>query len=295
VRRHAVEALAAPAREMPRERTSGADPRTDVRQRDVAYRTFWDHVGAEFPDLGGAASTTFYFENEQRLLRRHLGSLAGQRVLKTDLWDEARNTRILQWARHQGADVVGVDISIPVVRLAGAEFNGAPLTAVNADVRALPFSDASFDAVYSMGTIEHFPETDAAVREIYRVLKPGGRAIIGVPNRHDPFLRPLMVTILYSLGLYGYGFEKSYSRKTLRRMLEAAGFVVTGDDAILFIPGWLRMLDLLCHTRYPSVSRLTAAAVRLFGWIDAHLPAVRRHGYLVAAIGERPAAATRRG
>jgi len=185
--------------------------------------------------------------------------------------------------------VVGVDIAAPVVRMARAEFAGAPLTAANADVRALPFSDARFDAVYSMGTIEHFPGTEAAVRELYRVLKPGGRAIVGVPNRHDPFLRPLMVAILYRLGLYAYGFEKSYSRKTLRQMLEAAGFVVTADDGILFIPGWLRMLDLLCHTRYPSAARLTAAGVRLFGWIDAHVPAVRRHGYLVVAIGERPA------
>jgi SAM-dependent methyltransferase len=263
------------------------------RRAADAYRAFWEHVGAEFPDLGDAASTTFYFENEKRLLRQHLSTLAGKRVLKTDLWDEARNTRILQWVQRQGANVVGVDISDPVVRMARAEFNGAPLTAVNADVRALPFSDASFDAIYSMGTIEHFPETDAAVRELYRVLKPGGRAIVGVPNRHDPFLRPLMVTILYSLGLYGYGYEKSYSRGTLRRMLEAAGFVVTADDAILFIPGWLRMLDLLCHTRFPSAARFTAAGVRVFGWIDAHVPAVRRHGYLVAATGERPRETTR--
>jgi SAM-dependent methyltransferase len=269
------------------------DRRTDTRQENVAYRTFWDHVGAEFPDLGGAASTTFYRENEKRLISRHLRTLVGQRVLKTDLWDEARNTRILQWVQRQGAEVVGVDISVPVVRLARAEFAGAPLTAANADVRALPFSDARFDAVYSMGTIEHFPETERAVRELYRVLKPGGRAIVGVPNRHDPFLRPLMVAILYRLGLYGYGYEKSYSRKTLRQMLEAAGFVVTGDDGILFIPGWLRMLDLLCHTRYPFAARLTAAGVRVFGWIDAHVPAVRRYGYLVVAIGERPAEAAR--
>ena len=177
--------------------------------------------------------------------------------------------------------------------MARAEASGLRPRFSVADCRQVPYRDNTFDAIYSMGTIEHFNESDAAVREMWRVLKPGGRAIVGVPNRHDPFLRPLLVTTLYRLGLYPYGYEKSYSRKRLRQMLEASGFVVAGDDAILFIPGWLRMLDLLCHTRYPSAAGLTAAGVRVFCWIDAHVPAVRRYGYLVAAIGERPSEATR--
>ena len=116
------------------------------------------------------------------------------------------------------------------------------------DVRDLPFRDASFDAIYSMGTIEHFDETERAVEEMARVLKPGGRAIVGVPNRHDPFLRPLFATALQAVGLYGYGYEKSYSRRALRQMLERAGLDVVAETAILFIPGWLRMLDLACHS-----------------------------------------------
>jgi S-adenosylmethionine decarboxylase len=139
-----------------------------------------------------------------------------------------------------------------------------------------------------MGTIEHFVETKQAIRELLRVLKPGGRAIIGVPNRHDPFLRPLLVAALYRLGLYDYGFEKSYSRATLRSMLTEAGFSVVGDDGVLFIPGWLRMLDLLLHTRMPTVSFVTRPLVRAFIWLENHVPAVRRHGYLVVAIAERP-------
>ena len=80
-----------------------------------------------------------------------------------------------------------------------------------ADVRTLPFVDESFDLIYSMGTIEHFDEYAEAARELFRVLRPGGRAIIGVPNKLDPFLRPLMVTLLNSLNLYGYGMEKSFT------------------------------------------------------------------------------------
>ena len=263
-------------------------PRAADAGDERTYRHFWEGVGAEFPDLGGAPSTALYFENECRLIADHLGDLSSKRVLKTDLWDEARNTRILQWVQRQGADVTGIDISTPVVRLAEIEFGHVPLKAAGADVRALPFPDRTFHAIYSMGTIEHFAGTERAVAEMFRVLRPGGRAIIGVPNRHDPFLRPLLVSLLYRLGLYSYGFEKSYSRASLRRMLADAGFRVVSDDAILFIPGWLRMLDLFFHTKWRPGVELTRVGVDAFRWIGEHVPAVRRHGYLVVAVGERP-------
>ena len=212
----------------------------------------------------------------------------GLRILKTDLWDEAKNTRILAWAGERGARPYGIDISLPTVRQARASFPRGTLRCAAADVRAIPFRDESFDAIYSMGTIEHFDETELAVAEIARVLRPGGRAIVGVPNRRDPFLRPLFVTILQACGLYGYGYEKSYSRTALREMLERAGLAVETETAILFIPGWLRMLDLACHAWCRPLSAVTGAMVAPFAWLDRHVPAVRRHGYLLATVAVKP-------
>ena len=260
---------------------------TALRRRS-AYRDFWSDVGDRFPDLDGAASTRYYADNEQRLFTEHLPPLKGLKILKTDLWDEAKNTRILAWAAVHGAFTYGVDISEPIVRQARAAFQRQPLHAAVGDVRDIPFADASFDAVYSMGTIEHFDETERAVAEIVRVLKPGGRAIIGVPNRHDPFLRPVLATVLQALGLYGYGYEKSYSRRALRHMLQKAGLVVMAETAILFIPGWLRMIDLACHTWCRPLSRITAACVWPFAFLDRHVPAVRPHGYLLATVAAKP-------
>ena len=192
------------------------------------YRDFWTDVGAHFPDLGGARSTAQYLEDEQWLFRRYLSPLNGRRILKTDLWDEAKNTRILCWAAEAGAKTFGVDISPPTVARARRHFGdrNLSLNGLVSDVRSLPFPAASFDAVYSMGTIEHFAESETALQEIFRVLRPGGLAIIGVPNRWDPFLRPLLVTLLYRVGLYGYGYEKSYSRRALRNMVERTGLGV---------------------------------------------------------------------
>ena len=256
----------------------------------AAYRRFWDGVGEHFPDLGGAASTRYYAANERRLFTEHFPDLRGVRILKTDLWDEAKNTRILAWASDQGAHTFGIDISAPTVRQAHAAFDADELHCAVSDIRRLPFADASFDAVYSMGTIEHFDETEEAIAEMARVLKPGGRAIVGVPNRHDPFLRPLFATTLQALGLYGYGYEKSYSRRRLRAMLERAGLDVGTETAILFIPGWLRMLDLACHAWCRPLANVTGACVWPFVWLDRHVPAVRRHGYLLATVVTKPCA-----
>jgi SAM-dependent methyltransferase len=167
---------------------------------------------------------------------------------------------------------------------------GLVLGGVRGDVRTLPFRSGSFDAIYSMGTVEHFDDTDGALREIFRVLRPGGRAVIGVPNRRDPFLRPALVAALYQLGLYDYGFEKSYARPVFRRMLERAGFTVTAETGILFIPGWLRMLDLACHTWLRPLGRLTGALYAPFDRASRRWQGLRRHGYLLATVAVRPAA-----
>jgi hypothetical protein len=89
------------------------------------------------------------------------------------------------------------------------------------------------------------------------------------------------------LRLYGYGYERSFSRRALRRMLQSAGFEVVAETAILFVPGWLRMADLALHSYAPPLARVTATALKPFAWLDEHVPAVRRHGYLLASVGVR--------
>jgi SAM-dependent methyltransferase len=252
----------------------------------TGYRRFWDDLGDEFPDLGRAASTRVYFEDERRLLREFLRP--GCDLLKTDLWDECKNTRILQWAAGQGTRTYGVDVSWSIARQAKAAFPRDALRCAVADVRQLPFRDASFDAVYSMGTIEHFEDPQTAVAEIFRVLRAGGRAIVGVPNRHDPFLRPALVALLRHLGLYAYGYERSFSRRALRQLLQDAGFRKVAETGILFLPGWLRMAELYCLQRLPRLAWLAATAMRPFAFLDRKLPAARRHGYLIVCVVDRP-------
>jgi SAM-dependent methyltransferase len=256
------------------------------------YASFWGDVGTNFPSLKGAASTRYYFECERTLCNTFYPGLRNLRILKTDLWDEAKNSEILLWAAKRGASPFGIDIAGETVRQARVVLESFNPGLAQADVRAVPFASDTFDLIYSMGTIEHFVEYSEAAAELFRVLKPGGTAIIGVPNKLDPFLRPLMVHILNLLGLYSYGREKSFTPGELRRVLSLAGFQVGPLSGILFMPGWLRMLDLYLHVRSPRLACLTAWTVAPFAWLYRRFPPLRRHGYLIAFAagkGGRPA------
>ena len=75
------------------------------------------------------------------------------------------------------AHIVGLDYSPQMLEITRARYNGKiphNLELVQGDVGALPFEDASFDAVLSMNGIHVFPDKERALSEMYRVLKPGG-------------------------------------------------------------------------------------------------------------------------
>jgi SAM-dependent methyltransferase len=262
-------------------------PDDEIQRRQ---QSFWDQTGRSFPSLSSAESTRYYRECEERLFDTYLPDLVGKKVLKTDLWDEAKNTRILRYAADKRADVHGIDISIEMIRQAAEAFEEGPARRrlIVSDVRAIAFADGTFDALYSMGTIEHFDEYALAVKECHRVLKKGGLAIIGVPNALDPFLRPLLVGMLRPLGLYAYGQEKAFSMKALSRLLTGAGFEIVDRTGILFMPGWLRMADLWLHVNRPKIGRLFAPAVRFFAGLHRRFPGLGRHGYLIACVVRKP-------
>jgi glycosyltransferase involved in cell wall biosynthesis/SAM-dependent methyltransferase len=110
---------------------------------------------------------------------------------------------VMEFARHAGEDVLeiggGLGIDLAQFALRGARVTDVDLSAghlahaeehfclrglkgrfVHHDAETLPLETASFDVVYSNGVIHHTPNTAVVVREISRVLRPGGKAIVMV-------------------------------------------------------------------------------------------------------------------
>jgi len=108
-------------------------------------------------------------------------------------------TDFIRFARA-GARLHGVDLTDAAVDLVRRRLalEGLEAEVRVADAEALPFSDASFDLVYSWGVLHHTPDTEQAVREIRRVLRSGGEARIMLYSRRS--LVALGVWVRYGLG-----------------------------------------------------------------------------------------------
>ncbi len=97
---------------------------------------------------------------------------------------------IMAAERLPNAEVWGIDLAPTMIELARA--HAAESSAVSrlhfevADVARLPFPDNHFDAVMSSGSIKHWPDPVAGLRELHRVLAPGGKAFIVEMNRVAP-------------------------------------------------------------------------------------------------------------
>lgn len=86
-----------------------------------------------------------------------------------------------------GARYTGIDLTQAAVDLAKRHFEllNLPGTFRIADAERLDFPDNSFDVVYSHGVLHHTPDTAGAIREVHRVLRPGGKAIVMLYHRNS--------------------------------------------------------------------------------------------------------------
>jgi SAM-dependent methyltransferase len=161
-------------------------------------------------------------------------------LLKTDLFDEAVSDGLSSLLNSLAKRVFYIDTSFEVHQRAKRRHPN--LQTIRTDVRCLPFSHGSFDGIISNSTLDHFKSHDEiliSLRELYRVLRPGGQLILTLDNLANPivFLRNgLPFRLLYRMKIIPYYVGVTLGPYRLRHFLKEAGFKVLEVDAIMHCP-----------------------------------------------------------
>jgi SAM-dependent methyltransferase len=164
----------------------------------------------------------------------------------------------VEWARALAARQSGLDVAAAVSE-------------------HLPFRDGAFDLVLLHEVLEHVADDRATAREVARVLAPGGRGVVFVPNRWWPF----ETHGLYWRGRYRFGNMPlvNYLPDAARNRLAPHVRVYTAHGLRALFDGL--PLRLIHHGRvFPGYDKLAARRPRLGGW-------VRRVSYALEATPAR--------
>lgn len=160
------------------------------------------------------------------------------------------------WLAEHFQRYVGVDGNAEVVEAARRQGHRVVLVDLTSD--PLPFSDGSFDGVVLKDVLEHLPEPTRVVREVRRVLRPGGVVFASSPDAQR-------------WAWDDYTHVRPYTRRAFRLLFKDAGFTVTqvGYESVMpgssIVSGWTRA------KRRPLPLRIAA-------W----LPFMRRNVWLLA-------------
>ena len=109
----------------------------------------------------------------------------------------------------------------------------SPLADVKADICNLPFEDNQYDVLFCNHVLEHIPDDTKAMQELYRVLKPGGMAILQIPqdlNRATTFSDDSITDEKERAAIFGqYDHVRVYGRDYFDK-LRSIGFTVIEED-----------------------------------------------------------------
>jgi SAM-dependent methyltransferase len=164
----------------------------------------------------------------------------GEQVLEAGCGTGDEILRLAAAAGPTGT-AIGVDANDGLLALARlrARATGSLARFVPAETTALPFDDATFDAVLCEGVLQHLPMPEAAVAELARVLRPGGRVVLIDSDWSTAVLHPGDPDVLRRItgGAIGglLGQPEPYAGRKLRSWLTGAGLEVIeqGSQALI--------------------------------------------------------------
>ncbi len=167
-------------------------------------------------------------------------------------------------------DLTGIDYDKNALASAKKNLEGKNIKLLQGSVMELPFKKNSFDGVIMTEVAEHLPDDLLGLKEIYRVLKPGGTLVLTVPNHNYPFLWDPVNKVLEDVagthissgfwaGIWNQHIRLYYPQE-IETKIRQAGFKVLKNES-------------LCHYSLPFNHHLLNFAARMLygGKVDPQI------------------------
>jgi ubiquinone/menaquinone biosynthesis C-methylase UbiE len=186
-------------------------------------------------DIRGFFILTFAYNSTLATQLRFLGPNYGPEHLEVACGTGTLLELVLRWRKWKKlppVHIIGIDYSESMLAGAKYRFSGNPnIELRHADAANLPYSDASFDTANIANSVHCFPDVDGALRDVRRVLKPGGTLAANV------LLYPRGPWPLKSIAerINHWGIAKGilytpYQREDIRQRFVGAGFEVASES-----------------------------------------------------------------
>ena len=190
-------------------------------------KKFWNSVADIYESAN--AKVQGVHDQRYRVAVELIAPQPGLRVL--NLWSRAG--RALSYLRPVFGDgeIVNLEASDRLRGMAQEHFPNEYFG--DTDLSNINYPDNYFDRIVSLETLEHSPDPAALVKSFFRVLKPGGRAVISLP---PPTAEVILFTYELFVKNHGEGPHRFLSYKEMSGYFKAAGFQFVDHRATLFIP-----------------------------------------------------------
>jgi len=190
---------------------------------------FWDSV-ADYDNVNQEAYSYFRrFTDGYRLC-----SIADHSYI-LDICSRTGNGSLFFFQRGKVRAAVCADVSENMLETCRQrlEGTGVDFSLLRFSSYPLPLPDTEFDAILCFETLEHLPQPDRFIQELYRVLKPNGELLLTTPN---PLWEPAHWVAAILEVHHSEGPHKFLSKRRAVQLLQKAGFRIEREDTTVLIP-----------------------------------------------------------
>ena len=204
-------------------------------------RQFWDGVA----DIYEAANDRVRDVHDQRYREsyKYFPSKQPSRIL--NVWSRTGELGEFLERNGIGSFIINVELSLRMIQNGLAK--GRRGHYVQSDLADLAVRTGAVDLVVSLETLEHCPDPARFLRELHRVLAPGGSLILSCPPRYAEVVLWVYERFVENHGEGPHAFLSSW---TVKRLLRENGFRLLDHRGTLFVPfrhRWIRAVDQWCE------------------------------------------------